>query len=160
MLQSKDIVDTLRKLLPDGDVTLEDEYSIDFSLRVGSKKLNGWAFIIGGENIILQIYCTGGTAPEHLPAVRLLISLLNFRIPFGSYQISDSGVVAYRTQCFAETVEHASFSIHKALEYANLFVEEHITGIAAVSEGFTTPEDAFQLIESKTGTAPDEGAAT
>jgi len=151
MISSANFDEIFRELLPDGDVVLEDESSIEFSFPIGSKKLSGWAFMMGGEDIVIQIYCTGGTEPEQLNAVRILLAELNFRIPFGSYQTNELGVVTYRTQCFVETVEHAKFAVNKALQYVDVFVEDHLTGIAAVSEGFTTPEAAIQLIDAKTG---------
>lgn len=157
MIQAEHIVEVFRELLPDGDVVLEDEASIDFSFPIDSKKLKSWVFIIGNEDIIIQIYCVGGTAPEHLPAVRQLITNLNFKIPFGSYQTNDLGVITYRTQCFVETVEQAKFSINKALEYAGAFIEEHLTAIAAVSEGFTSPEAALLQIDANVAAHFDQG---
>lgn len=149
MIQSEQIVEVLRSLLPEGEIIAEDSVSIDFRFPVGSSSLKAWAYIIGEENIIIQIYCTGSTDSEHLNSVRQFIAELNYRIPFGSYQTSDLGVITYRTQCFVETIEHAAFSINKALEWAGISIEEHISGISAVSGGFTTPEAAIELLVSK-----------
>lgn len=149
MLKDEKIADTLRSILPTGDVTLEDDDSIDFQFQIGTANLKAWAFIFGEYGLVIQIYCIDSSDAQHLNATRHLLSELNFRMPFGSYQISGIGRVTYRTQCFAENTEQADFSIRRALEWAETSIEEHLAGIAAVSGGFTTPEAAIQLIDSK-----------
>lgn len=149
MLQGDKIADILRSIQSIGEVAPEDDESIDFQYKIGNLGLQAWAFIFSASGIVLQIYCVNNGAPEHAEETLRLINKLNHKLPFGSYQSSDHGVVTYRAQCFAANIEQAEFSIRTALEWAENSLEEHMPAISAVSSGFTSAEAALILMDSK-----------
>lgn len=150
-MDTSTIIEAFKGALPDGDIMLDpdDDSSFNFNFQVGASTLNCWAFIVGGEDCIIHIYCTNDAAADFVEPLKDLAGELNRLIPFGSYQSTKDGMVTYRTHFFSAGGNDIQEQIATTLQYSRIFMREHLPAILAVSTGLISAEVALTQLKSK-----------
>lgn len=155
-MPNTNIINAFRAALPNGNVAqdADDPDELDFTIDVGASTLHGWAFFMGQEDVVIQIYCNIVAEDKYISNIKSLIDQLNHKIPIGNYQSTDDGLITYRSHFFAKDDEMAIFGVRQVISWAQGYLELHLPAVLAVAAGFSTAESAIELIQSKSVEAP------
>ena len=155
-MQNTNIINAFRAALPNGTIAQrgDDPDELDFTIEIGASTLQGWAFFMGQEDVVVQIYCNIFAENKYIPSINSLIDELNRKIPIGNYQSTDDVLITYRSHFFAKDDEMALFGVRQVIDWAQGYLELHLPALLAVAGGFSTAAGAIALIEARSIEAP------